>query len=54
MGTTLLVVIAIIAGYVAYPFTWPKLREWLNGAAYEARRLEEKAAALKARLTGGK
>lgn len=43
-------VVAAAGGYVACVFTWPKVKVWINGAQTEARKLEDKAKALRASL----
>ena len=44
------IITAMIAGYVAAIFTWPKLRAWAVGAEAEIASLRDKARALEAKI----
>jgi hypothetical protein len=44
------IIAALIGGYVAAIFTWPKIRIWVVGAEAEIASLREKARALEAKI----
>lgn len=44
------IIAALIAGYAAAIFTWPKLRTWVVGAEAEIASLRDKARALEAKI----
>jgi len=50
MTTIILMGIAFDVGFVVSIYAWPKVKVWVNGAYTEARNLEAKAAALRAKL----
>jgi hypothetical protein len=50
MEPIVLVLVLFAAGYAAAICTWPKLRAWINGAEFEAKRLKAQAEALLAQV----
>lgn len=43
-------VVLAAAGYVASIYSWPSIKNWINGASTEAANLRQKSARLEAKL----
>jgi len=43
-------VVLFAAGYVVAIYTWSRIKIWINGAAFEAARLRQKALQIEAKL----
>lgn len=49
---TLWLCVAFVGGYIACIYTWPKVKEWINGARVEADKLYQRARDLENKIKG--